>query len=35
VHLIIEAEHKAALASGMQGFAISAARHVNAARSND
>ncbi len=31
VHLIVEAEHKAALASGMQGFAISAARHVNAA----
>jgi putative transposase len=31
VHLIVEAEHKAALARGMQGFAISAARHVNAA----
>jgi REP element-mobilizing transposase RayT len=31
VHLIVEAEHKAALASGMQGFAISAARHVNTA----
>jgi REP element-mobilizing transposase RayT len=28
VHLIVEAEHKAALARGMQGFAISAARHV-------
>ena len=31
VHLIVEAEHKAALGRGMQGFAISAARHVNAA----
>src|SRR5882672_10761256 len=31
VHLLVEAEHKAALASGMQGFAISAARHVNTA----
>src|SRR6185436_13977360 len=31
VHLIVEAEHKAALARGMQGFTISAARHVNAA----
>ena len=31
VHLIVEAEHKAALARGMQGFTISAARHVNIA----
>jgi REP element-mobilizing transposase RayT len=31
VHLIVEAEHKGALARGMQGFAISAARHVNTA----
>jgi REP element-mobilizing transposase RayT len=31
VHLIVEAEHKAALARGMQGFTISAARHINIA----
>jgi REP element-mobilizing transposase RayT len=31
VHLIVEAEDKAALARGMQGFQISAARNVNAA----
>jgi REP element-mobilizing transposase RayT len=31
VHLLVEAEHKAALARGMQGFAISAARHINTA----
>src|SRR3954463_2093594 len=31
VHLIVEADHKAALARGMQGFQISAAKHLNAA----
>src|SRR5512144_426493 len=31
LHLIVEAEHKAALAAGMQGFQISAAKHLNAA----
>jgi REP element-mobilizing transposase RayT len=31
VHLMVEAEHKAALARGMQGFLISAARHINTA----
>jgi REP element-mobilizing transposase RayT len=31
VHMLIEAEHKAALARGMQGFLISAARNVNTA----
>jgi REP element-mobilizing transposase RayT len=31
VHLIVEAETKAALARGMQGFLISAARHIRAA----
>jgi REP element-mobilizing transposase RayT len=31
VHLIVEAEHKAALSRGMQGFTISAARHINTA----
>jgi REP element-mobilizing transposase RayT len=31
VHLLVEADDKRALASGMQGFEISAARHVNAA----
>ncbi|HEX2692150.1 MAG TPA: transposase [Kofleriaceae bacterium] len=31
VHLLVEADHKDALASGMQGFQISAAKHVNAA----
>src|SRR5262249_32976487 len=29
IHLIVEAEHKAALARGMQGFQISAARNIN------
>jgi REP element-mobilizing transposase RayT len=29
VHLIVEAEHKAALSKGMQGFSISAAKRVN------
>jgi REP element-mobilizing transposase RayT len=31
LHLIVEAEDKKALAAGMQGFQISAARHLNAA----
>ena len=31
VHLLVEAQHKDALASGMQGFQISAAKHLNAA----
>jgi REP element-mobilizing transposase RayT len=31
IHLLVEAEHKKALASGMQGFQISAAKHLNAA----
>jgi REP element-mobilizing transposase RayT len=31
VHLIVEANDKQALASGMQGFQISAAKHLNAA----
>lgn len=31
VHLLVEAEHKAALARGMQSFQISAARHINRA----
>ena len=31
VHLLVEAKHKAALAKGMQGFQISAAKHLNAA----
>jgi REP element-mobilizing transposase RayT len=31
VHLLVEASHKGALASGMQGFQISAAKHLNAA----
>jgi REP element-mobilizing transposase RayT len=29
VHMLVEAEHKAALARGMQGFQISAARNLN------
>ena len=29
VHMIVEAENKAALAKGMQGFMISAAKHIN------
>ena len=35
LHLIVEADHKTALASGMQGFQISAAKHLNAAISRD
>ena len=31
VHLIIEAQHRMALAKGMQGFEISAAKHLNRA----
>ena len=31
LHLLVEANHKDALASGMQGFQISAAKHLNAA----
>jgi REP element-mobilizing transposase RayT len=31
LHLIVEAEHTAALSRGMQGFMISAARHINTA----
>src|SRR5262249_32294437 len=31
VHMLVEAEHKAALGRGMQGFQISAARHINTA----
>src|SRR4051794_5159574 len=31
LHLIVEADNKAALAAGMQGFQISAAKHLNAA----
>ena len=31
VHLIVEADDKRALAAGMQGFQISAAKHLNAA----
>ena len=31
VHMLVEAEDKKALARGMQGFTISAARHVNTA----
>jgi REP element-mobilizing transposase RayT len=34
VHMIVEAEHKAALAKGMQGFMISAAKHINRALGN-
>jgi len=35
LHLLVEADHKGALASGMQGFQISAAKHLNAAISRD
>jgi REP element-mobilizing transposase RayT len=35
IHMIVEADDKAALALGMQGFQISAARHLNAAISHD
>jgi len=31
VHMLVEADHKAALARGMQGFQISAARNINTA----
>jgi REP element-mobilizing transposase RayT len=31
VHMLVEAEHKAALARGMQGFQVSAARNINTA----
>ena len=31
IHLLVEADHKRALSSGMQGFEISAAKHLNAA----
>lgn len=31
VHMLVEAEHKRALAQGMQGFQISAVKHINAA----
>src|SRR5689334_22539807 len=31
IHLLVEARHKDALAAGMQGFQISAAKHLNAA----
>jgi putative transposase len=31
IHLLVEADDKAALAAGMQGFQISAAKHLNAA----
>ncbi|HEX4423160.1 MAG TPA: transposase [Kofleriaceae bacterium] len=31
IHLIVEADHERALSSGMQGFQISAAKHLNAA----
>jgi REP element-mobilizing transposase RayT len=31
VHLLVEADHKEALAVGLQGFQISAAKHINAA----
>jgi REP element-mobilizing transposase RayT len=31
IHLLVEADDKCALASGMQGFQISAAKHLNAA----
>ncbi|HWU88864.1 MAG TPA: transposase [Kofleriaceae bacterium] len=31
LHLIVEADHRAALSAGMQGFAISAARRINRA----
>jgi hypothetical protein len=31
LHLLVEADNKAALAAGLQGFQISAAKHLNAA----
>ena len=35
VHLLVEADDRMALARGMQGFQISAARHINAAVTED
>jgi REP element-mobilizing transposase RayT len=35
IHMLVEAEDQYALASGMQGFQISAAKHINAAISKD
>jgi REP element-mobilizing transposase RayT len=35
IHLLVEAKHKEALARGMQGFQISAAKYINAAISKD
>jgi len=35
VHLLVEADDKRALAAGLQGFQISAAKHLNAAISRD
>jgi REP element-mobilizing transposase RayT len=35
VHLLVEAQNKTALARGMQGFLISAARHIHAALENE
>src|SRR5262249_14265876 len=35
VHLIVEADHRQALTAGMQGFQVSAAKHLNAAISKD
>jgi REP element-mobilizing transposase RayT len=35
VHLLVEADDKQALSSGMQGFQISAAKHLNAALGKD
>src|SRR5262249_365394 len=35
VHLIVEADNKQALATGMQGFQVSAVKHLNAAISKD
>jgi len=35
LHLLVEARSKEALSSGMQGFQISAAKHLNAAISKD
>jgi REP element-mobilizing transposase RayT len=34
VHMLVEADDRAALARGMQGFTISAARHINTALGN-
>jgi putative transposase len=35
VHMLVEAENKQALGRGMQGFQISAARHINTALGNE